>query len=257
MPEGKGIAQICCNASCFTCPKCICQGFHRSAHITMCAGMRRGARRESSSWRRRLRRCKQRQAMAAAQPLAQLLVRVCPPVTAVTSTLQTQWPFGYTAKQSCGQLQVQQLSNRAAQPAASPPAAAGSAALRATGKTVAELQHQLDGALAAAEEKERHLQGMQVGHPSGCNAPQLPAWEGSRTWAACPQGMRMGHDLGSISPRYTAPVSCLGGTKKLRCLPPPHGIVDSPAESLPICSRCAALSHRPSCDCVRGACLGV
>lgn len=41
---------------------------------SLCAGVRRGARRESSSWRRRLRRCKQRQARAAAMPLAWLLV---------------------------------------------------------------------------------------------------------------------------------------------------------------------------------------
>lgn len=89
-------------------------------------------------------------------------------------------PVCCAAKQSCGQMQVQQLSNRPAQHGASPPAAAGSTDLGATSTAVAELQQRLDAALAAAEEKERHLQGMQVGHIPGSNATQLPAWEESR-----------------------------------------------------------------------------
>ena len=51
---------------------------------------------------------------------------------------------------------------------------------------MAELQHRLDAALAAAEEKERHLQGMQVRHASGSNGPQLPACEVSRAGATHP-----------------------------------------------------------------------
>ena len=101
------------------------------------------------------------------------------PLTTDRPMLQTQLLVGCAAKQSCGRLQVRQLSARLAQPAASQRGAAGSAALGATGMTVAELQHRLDAALAAAEEEERHLQGMQVGHASGSVCSPSAACQGA------------------------------------------------------------------------------